>query len=314
MQITCTFAGNPLARVPERRDDPDWLEQRLRSAETRFLPLWRLKPLIRLDASAGLAWARFELLQSAAAGTQPVLLGVVGDVPHFAVDVSGLEKPEAQLNVRGAAEFQEARAAASRLTPDEAGILAAARAVVGWHQTHRFCCGCGHATSIRQAGWVRFCDRCNREHFPRTDPVVIAAVTRGDRCLLGRQPGWPATVYSALAGFVEPGESIEEAVRREVREESGVRVGRVRYHASQPWPFPHSLMVGCMAEAETEEIHLHDRELADARWFGRDELRAALAAQSTTSGPRVSGANRSVTLPGPVAIAHHLIAAFVAEG
>ena len=294
------FAGGRLDRAAERRSDAEWLARQLASDDARFLALWRLRPLVKLGEPLGLAWARRDLL-AACPGSDPtpILLGVNGDVAHFAVDLSGLEKPESELGLRGVAEFHEARAAAARLSGEDAANVAMARALAAWHDTHRFCGACGAKTRPERAGWMRRCDSCDREHFPRTDPVVIAAVVRGDRCLLGRQPGWPERMFSALAGFVEPGESLEEAVRREIREEAGIEVGAVRYHATQPWPFPHSLMIGCIAEGLSEEISLHDRELGAARWFTRDELRAALSG----SGP--------FSLPGPVAIAHHLIRAFV---
>jgi NAD+ diphosphatase len=300
MRDPVTFAGGRLDRAAERRSDAAWLAQCLASDDSRFLALWRLRPLVKPGEPLGLAWARRDLL-AACPGSQsaPILLGVSGGIAHFAFDVSALEKPESELGVRGVAEFHEARGAAARLARDDAANVAVARSLAAWHETQRFCGACGAKTRPERAGWMRRCDSCDREHFPRTDPVVIAVVVRGDRCLLGRQPSWPERMFSALAGFVEPGESLEEAVRREVREEAGVEVGAVRYHATQPWPFPHSLMIGCVADGLSDEISLNDRELGAARWFTRDELRAALA----------GGGDYSV--PGPLAIAHHLIRAFV---
>jgi NAD+ diphosphatase len=300
MRDPVTFAGGRLDRAAERRSDADWLARQLASDESRFLALWRLRPLVKLGDPIGLAWARRDLL-TACPGPEsaPILLGVSGGVAHFAVDISALEKPESELGVRGAAEFHEVRGAAARLAGEEAASVAVARSLAAWHETQRFCGACGAKTRPERAGWVRRCDACDREHFPRTDPVVIAVVVRGERCLLGRQPSWPERMFSALAGFVEPGESLEEAVRREIREEAGIEVGAVRYHATQPWPFPHSLMIGCVAEGLSEEISLNDRELGAARWFSRDELRAALAGSG------------DYAVPGPLAIAHHLIRAFV---
>jgi NAD+ diphosphatase len=178
----------------------------------------------------------------------------------------------------------------------EAGIIAQARGLLTWHARHRFCGSCGEPTRAADAGYVRRCPSCSAEHFPRTDPVVIMLPVRGDRCLLGRQPTFPRGMWSALAGFLEPGETIEEAVRREVAEESGLRVGTVRYQASQPWPFPASLMIGCLAEAESEQVQVARDELEDARWFGRDELERALA-----------GTHPEMFVPPPMAIAHHLM-------
>ncbi len=179
-------------------------------------------------------------------------------------------------------------------------IVAHARSITDWHSRHRHCAVCGGDTVTALAGAHRRCLDCSAEHFPRTDPVAIAAVARGERCLLGRGPSWPESMYSALAGFVEPGETIEEAVRREVREESGVVVGDARYVKSQPWPLPSSLMMGCIAEAMSEEITIDYTELADARWFSLDEIRAAL-----------DGHPGPLFVPPPFAIANHLMRAWV---
>lgn len=302
MSEICVFSGSPLDRASVLRGDRTWLEARLVAAESRFLPVWKLRPLVKETEPPALAWATGAVreLVSGESAT-PVLLGLDGDVAHFAVDISALEKPEAALGVDGVATFQDARAASNRLPMDDAAIVAQVRAVLGWHETHPRCSGCGEPTIREQAGWMRRCPDCGREHFPRTDPVVIAVATRGDRCLLGRQASWPGGMYSALAGFVEPGESIEDAVRREIREETRVAVGEVAYLKSQPWPFPMSLMIGCMAEALSEEIHLDDHELQEARWFSRAEIRAAL---DTPFG------KGSIFVPGRGAIANHLIRAF----
>ncbi len=188
------------------------------------------------------------------------------------------------------------------VVPDEeAGLLAAAKSILSWHARHRFCANCGAATSPSQAGFRRDCPACSTQHFPRTDPVVIMLVTRGDRCLLGRQARFPAGNYSCLAGFLEPGETIEDAVRREVREEAGIRVGRVAYHSSQPWPFPSSLMIGCVGEALDDALAIDRDELEDARWFHRDEV-ALMMENRHPDGLRN---------PPPVAIAHHLIRSFL---
>lgn len=248
-----------------------------------------------------LAWATPALLEGHA-GPPPVLLGAAKGVAHFALDISQSGDPLNEYGWQGAAEFPDLRAAAGLLPPGEAAIAAQARHLVDWHARHLHCPGCGAATTPEQAGWSRRCPECSALHFPRTDPVVIALVSDGARCLLGRQTGWPRNLYSALAGFVEPGESVEEAVAREVREESGVRVHRVRYLASQPWPFPASLMLGCHAEAASTEVLVDHTELEDARWFPLSEIRSALHAPTPT-----------LTLPPPVAIAHHLIKTWAEE-
>ncbi|MFL5189886.1 MAG: NAD(+) diphosphatase [Microvirga sp.] len=180
---------------------------------------------------------------------------------------------------------------------EELGILAMAKSLLDWHRRHRFCANCGSPTTLTQAGFRRDCPACATQHFPRTDPVVIMMIVRGDHCLLGRQARFAAGSYSCLAGFLEPGETIEAAVRRETLEEAGVQVGRVSYALSQPWPFPSSIMIGCQGEALTEEITLDREELEDARWFSREEVRLMLGRQHPDG----------LVVPPPVAIAHHLV-------
>ena len=180
---------------------------------------------------------------------------------------------------------------------DQAAMLAAAKALMHWHARHRFCSNCGTPTEVAVAGWRRDCPVCKAIHFPRTDPVVIMLAVDGDACLLGRQPRFPKGMYSALAGFVEPGETIEAAVRREIREEAAVICRSVRYFASQPWPFPASLMIGCFAEAESRSLEVDRVELEDARWFSRDETIALIERRHPDG----------LTAPTPMAIAHHLL-------
>ena len=293
-----TFGGSPLDRASDKRRDRAWLDARMSDPASRYLAFWKLQGLVKSGGETGLAWANAGVRESMVASTGVVLLGVRDDVAHFAVDVSGLEKPERALGLGGLASFSDVRAAAAALPAGEAAILAQGRSLIGWHESHRFCSKCGEETRPIDAGYMRACEDCSAEHFPRTDPVVIMLVTRGDRCLLGRQSGWPPGMFSALAGFVEPGEMIEEAVRREVREEASIEVGEVRYLASQPWPFPSSLMIGCLAEGMSEEIRLDDKELDDARWFPLELVRKALAAGGSADG---------LFVPPPMAIAHQLI-------
>ena len=179
--------------------------------------------------------------------------------------------------------------------------MAQGRAQVNWHNRHGFCSVCGHPTEVRRGGQKRECPACKTEHFPRTDPVIIMVVYDGDRCLLGQSRGRLQAMnrYSALAGFMDQGEAIEEAVAREVMEEAGIRVRRVRYHSSQPWPFPSSLMIGCHAEADTTSINMDDEEMTDVQWFDRSEVLLALEEKS-----------EKLRLPGPIAIAHHIIKAW----
>jgi NAD+ diphosphatase len=185
------------------------------------------------------------------------------------------------------------------LSPPDLAIYGGARSLVDWHARHRFCARCGSPTNLVKGGWQRHCDNCGADHFPRTDPVTIMLVEHEDKLLLGRQPRFPPRMYSALAGFVEPGETIEEAVAREIHEEAGVRVRDVRYIASQPWPFPSQLMIGCTSVADDPELTIDTTELEDARWFTRAELMEARAAGEHGT--------ELLYFPRPFAIAHHLV-------
>jgi NAD+ diphosphatase len=297
------FAGNPLDRESVRRRNREWVDAQVAAPESRFLPIWKNLPLLKLGDERSLAWAKREFFEDVDPAPEPVLLGTRDGVAHFAVDVSVEEKREVAFGVGDVAGFEDLRASVLQLPADEAGIAAQARAMVDWHARHRHCAVCGGHTRSVQGGANRVCFDCQAEHFPRTDPVAIAVVVRGDQCLLGRGPGWPDTMFSALAGFVEPGETIEDAVRREVMEEAGVSVGDVTYLCCQPWPFPSSLMIGCIGQALSEEISIDRAEIEEARWFSRDALRAALA-----------GKRPGLGVPPPMAIAHHLIRAWVEEG
>jgi len=290
-----TFSGNPLDRADAERRDADWLAAAERSFSSRFLPFANLNVLLNGHA---LGWVSATEIEAAGDGAEPVLLGLKQDVAHFAVDVSGDGDPLARLGLGDGWRFEDCRFAAMRMAAADTGIVAQARAQLGWHDRHRHCSLCGAPTAIAKGGHVRQCGACNAEHFPRTDPVVIMLVAVGDRCLLG-QPHGPLArtgMYSALAGFMDQGESIEEAVRREVREEAGIAVGEVAYHSSQPWPFPSSLMIGCHGQALDTDIKIDPEEMADVRWFERNEVAKALNEASAT-----------LKVPGAIAIAHHLI-------
>jgi NAD+ diphosphatase len=295
-EIYC-FAGNPLDRASERRRDTAWIRSLLDDPAARILPLRELRPLTRGSVSPFLDWQPVgpwrEMIER---GATLVFLGLGGERPHFAVDASG-----ADTALFEAGEPIDARTLAPLLPGVEAAILGEARSLIDWHVRHRFCAQCGSPTAVTAAGWVRRCPECKASHYPRSDPVTIMLVIRGERALLGRNRRRPGSRFSCLAGFMEPGETLEECVRREVHEESGVRVGRVRYLACQPWPFPSSLMMGFLCEGLTEEITVDPEELAEARWFEREEIRAMVARAATgpDDPPRTS-------VPGPVAIAHQL--------
>jgi NAD+ diphosphatase len=260
------FTGSPLDRADHLRCDPAALERLRASPAARFLAFEELRPI--LNGNSSLQWLKPEQIPTSAPW---IFLGMQGVEPHFAVNVpSGLPLP---------GEPVELRAAASQLSFADAAIAGQARALLAWHSRHTHCSVCGSLTRPTKGGYQSTCESeaCRAEHFPRTDPVVIMLVTDGGRCLLGRQSRFPPGYYSTLAGFVEPGESIEEAVAREVFEEAGIRVNRVSYIASQPWPFPSSLMIGCFAEAASTGITVDATELEDAKWFTRAEAQAALA-------------------------------------
>jgi NAD+ diphosphatase len=275
-----TYAGSPLDRATARRDDAAWIEAARAAPETLWVPLWRSRNLMR-----GLAGGMPEAVLPSGpaadalrtAGGAWAFLGLYQSVPVFAIDVSEAEDPLVLLPP-GEAAFADLRGIAGELPADDAAILAYARGLLHWRSRHRFCGVCGHACAPSSAGHVMVCSACGTNHFPRTDPAVIMLVTDGERALLGHSRRFPnATMFSTLAGFVEPGESLEEAVAREVFEEAQVRVGRVFYHSSQPWPFPASIMLGFYAEALSGEITVDATELVEARWFSREQIRHAQA-------------------------------------
>ena len=262
------FAGAFVDRSGERRKDDEWLGDALDSDDSRFVPVWQEQCLVTGDPANAVLLGRRQL-GSDVDEHELIFLGIFRNQPTFAVGFDGDDAPFGDLG-----EFRELRYLGTVLPPDEANLLAHARALILWHDSQSHCPRCGSVARPDAAGNARICinDACAWQIFPRVDPAVIVLVSDGDRALLGRQPHWPEGRYSTIAGFVEPGESLEDAVRREVYEETNVRVGKVSYHSSQPWPFPSSLMLGFLAEAETTDIELNDGELEDARWFTRDEL------------------------------------------
>lgn len=298
-----TFAGATLDRAAGLRDDGAAQAAMLADPAARSLALWRGKPLLDHAAAPALAWLPLDSPVFGDAATTTVFLGRDGPEPRFArtvPDWEGAPPPGPRPFLDDAHDphpalpdrfrFTDLRAAMAGLTAADAGHAAAAKGILGWHDTHRFCAACGGASEPDQGGWRRRCPACGAAHFPRTDPVVIMLITRGNSLLLGRQAAWPAGMYSLLAGFLEPGETIEAAVRRETMEEAGIAVGRVDYLASQPWPFPSSLMIGCRGEALTTEIRRDPAELEDARWVSRERLVAALAGQDPDLRPARPGA------------------------
>jgi NAD+ diphosphatase len=288
------FAGNSLDRMSERREEAAFV------AATRAHPAGRVLLFAGERLVARGADALFGRAEADAIGADwesAVFLGFDGTGPVFAAAVAEPEAADLTLhNLR-------ALAIAGTMPPPLLGAVAQGRSLVGWHATHGFCANCGAATRPAAFGMRRDCPNCGAHHFPRTDPVVIMLAIDGERCLLGRQTRFAAGVYSCLAGFMEPGETIESAVRREIYEEAGIVTRRVAYHASQPWPFPSSLMIGCFAEAVSFEIEPRDSELEDVRWFPRADIAAML-----------DGTHPTFAAPPSVAIAHHLLTAYARHG
>ena len=314
---TVTFGGSGLDRAAALRADPARIAALLADPATRVVPFWRGRPLIAGIDRDRLGWVSpgHAVLEQALPG--PVFLGQDEACAWFAADVSAWTPEGAEAAVTAGfgdpAEyshpdlpedhrFAELRGVMTRLDPRNAELAATAKAILGWHETHGFCARCGAPSVIVNAGWQRTCPACNAQHFPRTDPVVIMLVTSGNSVLIGRSPGWPPGMYSLLAGFVEPGETLEAAVRREVFEETGVRVGAVGYLASQPWPFPASLMLGCHGHAESRDITIDPAEIEDALWLTREEMLSVMAGEHPVVRPSRKGA-----------IAHFLISNWLAD-
>jgi NAD+ diphosphatase len=299
------FGGGGIDRCARLRGDAGAVAALAGAAEARAAPFWRGKALAALGERLRLGWLPLDHPFLLEHGGERVFLGCVGGAGRFAVDVSSWADPEADeaalrqfrdptLNRHPALgpslAFADLRSQLAAFDPGEAGLAATAKGVLGWHAAHRFCARCGARSAAAEAGWRRACPACGGQHFPRTDPVVIMLVTRGERVLLGRQPAWPPGMVSLLAGFVEPGETVEAAVRREVMEEAGIEVGAVRYLASQPWPFPSSLMIGCHAEALSERIEIDPVELESARWATREAVLAGIAGLDPALKPARKGA------------------------
>jgi NAD+ diphosphatase len=295
------FAGPYLERVGHLRADQAWLESTLADPRSRFLPVWKSLNLVAGGPGPGTSspggaaadptlhavlLAIDEIAPQRRADL--ILLGRRDGTNLFAYEVDSDDPPAVPDGTR----FEELRTVAALMPEDQAGLLSYARAMVSWRRTHRYCGRCGAPSIPAKGGHVLVCTNpaCRHEQFPRTDPAIIVLVINGDRVLLGRQASWPAGRYSTIAGFVEPGESLEDAVAREVQEETGIQVDGIEYHSSQPWPFPSSLMLGFTARAVSQDIHLRDLELEDARWFTREDI--------------VGGA---LLLPPPVSISFRLI-------
>ncbi|MGV6803044.1 MAG: NAD(+) diphosphatase [Ruegeria sp.] len=319
---TVTFGGSGLDRAAQIRTDAEALIAARHDPMARCLLLWRGKPLVQGNALDRLSLVPMshELIKNGPGGVveQPIFVGHADTgAPLFATDISNWSADGLDVSGVGAFVdrteqqhpglpdgyvFAELRRIMTRLSPRDAELAATAKAVIGWHETHRYCARCGAPSDIAQGGWQRICPACGGQHFPRTDPVVIMLVTFGHSVLMGRSPGWPEGMYSLLAGFVEPGETLEAAVRREVMEEAGVPVGSVSYLASQPWPFPASLMFGCAAQALSQDLKIDPVEIEDAMWVTKSEMMLAFSGEHPLLLPARKGA-----------IAHFLLRNWLAD-
>ena len=294
------FAGNPLDRAGDLRNDPDWLAEQADKPYAQALVLWEGRPLIEeTDQGPRLVWLSMKHARTLVRDRE-VFLGLWKDEPVFAIEFEGSIDP-ADGPVGGLGVFHDMRSAAALLPAADAAMAGGAKSLFDWRRKHGFCANCGALCETASGGWKRRCPACGTEHFPRVDPVVIMLAEREGKVLVGRGPRFPANFFSALAGFVEPGESLEEAVARELFEEAGIRVHGVRLGASQPWPFPSSLMMGAFAQADGFDLTLDESEIADARWVTKDEVRAALSG------------NADWNAPPPLAIAHWLLATWAAS-
>ena len=270
------YSSSPLDRIATRREDHAWIEQQLHDPESLFVPVWRNRNLVSgMDNGAPEAvYIAGATAASLRMSNGPwAFLGLLDARAVFAIDISAAEDPVPLLPASVGA-FVDLRSVGWGVAKPEASVLAHARGLMHWRARHRFCGVCGGVCEIQSSGHMMKCTACEAQHFPRTDPAVIMLVHKGDRAILGHSTRFPrATMYSTLAGFVEPGETLEEAVRREVLEEVNVKCGDVVYHSSQPWPFPGNIMLGYYAEGLTEDITIDPEELKDARWFSRDQMR-----------------------------------------
>ena len=288
------YTAFDLDRCDARRGDEGWISERLADPATRLVVVWRGQCLAAASETPAAFFCDPTVFADRVEAEDFTLLGVADGETYFAVDLSHEESPLDHLDLGDAVCFEDLRRIGPYLPHREGALLAYARAMAHWHDRHRFCGACGGPTRRARAGHVRRCENpeCGAEHFPRTDPAVIMLVTHEDAVLLARQSHWRPHGYSILAGFVEPGEDLEHAVVREVLEEAGVEVADVRYHSSQPWPFPASLMIGFTARALSRELSLKESELEEARWMTREEVLQAVTRGEVSLSPSDSISRR----------------------
>ncbi len=298
------YVDTKIERLSEQRGDTALMAKFAASTDARAIIVAQEMIVLKKSGESHDALFHFDEAKKLGADGEPVFIGLHHEKPRFGFSLTA-EKIE-PLKSRGDLHITDLRSVATQgLVPHEQlELIAITKALHHWHARNRFCPNCGHATEMSDAGWRRDCSNCKAQHFSRTDPCVIMLAIDGERCLLGRSHRFVPGMYSALAGFIEPGESMEDAVRRETQEESGLKIGAVRYFASQPWPFPHSLMIGCFAEAKSGELNFDKNEIEDGRWFSREEAATMLARKHSDG----------LITPPPSAIAHHIIRAYVERG
>jgi len=298
LPIENIFSGNPLDRCEIERRDENWIKIRSEDPSSKFLLILGSKVIVRDVGEIELLWFGIDDIQELDLEYHSVLLGMSNDVTHFVIDMPEVSEKSFPFEKFDGSVLLDARDVALELCSTDSGILAQSLAQLNWHRRNGFCSVCGQRTIVKRGGQKRECSACFIEHFPRVDPVIIMVISDGENCLVGQSKGRLASTnrYSALAGFMDQGETIEEAVSREIMEEAGIKVKNVRYYSSQPWPFPSTLMIGCHAEADTTEINMDSEEMTDVKWVDRKEVLLALDGKSET-----------LNLPGPVAIAHNLL-------
>lgn len=298
------YANSRLERAAELRTDDAKIAALAARSDARACVIGGEMIVLKKSGATHEPFFTLDQANTLGAATETMFLGLLGGAGRFGIGIA----PAAAESLKSRDDLlvTDLRSIAVQglVDADHLPPIAEAKALLHWHARHRFCSNCGAPTAVTQSGWRRDCAACQGQHFPRTDPVVIMLAVDGERCLLGRSPRFAPTMWSCLAGFIEPGESIEDAVRRETQEEAGIACGRVRYFTTQPWPFPSSLMIGCFAEAKSRDIVVDREELEDARWFGRDEVITMLLRRHPGQ----------LTTPPGVAIAHHLIRAWVEHG
>ena len=307
------FSNNPLDRVSYLRSDPNWINEKTLDKKSIFIPFFKGQPFVSkisgltskgsLENQLSPAWFPYNYFEKNIIENSTIIfLGLLNDTSYFAIDLTKISTPEESVNLKDMGVFEDLMALSSQpIESGELAMLGQAKAIFEWHKSHQFCSKCGKKSNMVEGGYKRICSACEAEHFPRTDPVVIMLATYNDQAFLGRQKRFPEGMYSALAGFIEPGESIEEAVARELNEEAGIIINNATYHSSQPWAFPNSLMIGCIAESASEEFKLDEIEIDEGRWFSRTELAGAIQGSKDSK----------FFIPPSMAIAHHLIKAFV---